>query len=400
MDVKGEKMFKSGTKSESKSKFPGERGEAVLSAVVGEHLASGVPVGSKAIAGKIGDRVSAATIRGVMSELEKRGYLKQPHVSAGRVPTDQGYRFYVDNLLGVLSISEGDLRIINESLGNEGVDGEKTFDELMEEVSQLLSGLSDSIGIVVSPAAAHNRLEHIEFVKLSDKRVVVVLVSPPDIVHHKVMRIKEELSQEELDRTSSYLNEEFWGKSLLEMRAEILALMHEEQALFDNLLQTAMKLCFQSIEESEKVEHGEVYVDGTSNMLTKQGFSGDTERLQRLLQTVEERSRLVGMLNECIAEEKKIGNQARVLIGKENSAEAMKECAIITAPYCVGDETSAGTLSVLGSTRIEYARMIAVVSYVAGRVEEIMTGSRKWRYAWEGGEEDWRRKFLRGSLEE
>ena len=360
------------TKSEKHTNFPDARGQLILSAIVSEHLSSGQPVGSKLISEKFAHKsgLSSATVRNVMSELESYGLLEQPHTSAGRIPTDEGYRFYVDNLLGILSLSDEDLSMINRMLGLNESDGKETPDRLMERTSQLLSALSNNVGIVVSPSLAHDRLQHIEFVALSEKRVLVVLVSAPSIVHNKVIRLTESLSQEELDRTARYLNVEFGGKSLLAIRTEILKLMHEEKALFDSLLQTAMILCSQSIEGDDDT-HGEVYVDGTANMLTKSDFA-DLDRLHSLIKTIEEKSRLVQILSECIITDKSIGNKVQVVIGRENAADSFRDCAVITAPYRIGDRSAAGTLSVIGPTRIEYARMISVVSYLARMLEKIM----------------------------
>jgi len=344
----------------------------ILSAIVSEHLITGEPVGSKKLAGKFANEsgLSSATIGNVMGDLESKGLLVQPHTSAGRVPTDEGYRFYVDNLLGILSLSESDLRLINKELGLDESSGEETPDKLLERTSQLLSALSNNIGIVVSPSLAHDRLQHIEFVNLSDKRVLVVLVATPNIVHNKIIRLAEPIKQDELDRTARYLNSEFAGRSLLAIRAEILTLMHEERSLFDELLQTAMILTSQSIEDDDD-KHGEVYVGGASNILTKSDFA-DMDRLRELLKTIEEKSRLVKILNECVSDDSPVDNHVRVLIGRENSADTLQDCALITAPYRIHGGSAQGTLSVLGPTRIEYARMISVVSYLARRLEELM----------------------------
>src|SRR5881628_2716788 len=155
------------------------RGQAVLSAIIKEHLATGEPVGSRTISDRFAHASgwSAATIRNVMGQLEEAGLVEQPHTSAGRVPTDKGYRFYVDNLLGVLSISNDDLIRIGDELG---VNTNETSDRLMERTSQLLYALSNNVGIVVSPSLADDRLQHIEFVNLSDNRILVVLVSAPN----------------------------------------------------------------------------------------------------------------------------------------------------------------------------------------------------------------------------
>src|SRR6476620_10191681 len=274
-------------------KIPDTRGQIILSALINEHFVTGEPVGSKVLADKFANAsgLSSATIRNVMGELEDLGLLEQPHTSAGRVPTDKGYRFYVDNLLGVLSISNDDLHRIGDEFGLSSSDLVETPDRLMERTSELLSALSNNVGIVVSPSLASDRLQHIEFVNLSDKRILVVLVSAPNIVHNRIIRLKVSFSREELERTANYLNAEFSGKSLAEIRSEILRLMHEEKTMFDRLLQTAVILCSQSIEDEED-KLGEVYVDGTSNILTKRDFN-DLERLRELLTTIGEKSRLL-----------------------------------------------------------------------------------------------------------
>lgn len=351
--------------------FPDSRGQSVLSAIINEHFLTGEPVGSKTVAEKFANAsgLSSATIRSVMSELEEFGLLEQPHTSAGRVPTDRGYRFFVDNLLGVLSISNDDLQRIGGEFGLS--DYAETPDRLMERTSQLLSALSNNVGIVVSPSLANDRLQHIEFVNLSDNRILVVLVSAPNIVHNRIIRLNVTFSKEELERTANYLNAEFAGRSLSEIRAEILKLMHEEKALFDKLLQTAVILCSQSIEDEED-SPGEVFVDGTSNILTKSDFA-DLERLRELLSTIGEKSRLLQILNECVARDPSAQGGVQVVIGSENRIPSLQNCTLISAPYRVGNSSAVGTLSVLGPTRIEYARMISIVSYVARTLEKVMS---------------------------
>jgi len=359
--------------TEKVSSAPNARGRIILSAIINEHLVTGEPIGSKIIAEKFANAsgLSSATIRNVMSDLEDFGLVEQPHTSAGRIPTDKGYRFYVDNLLGVLQLSNEDLSLINKELGLNETDSSAAPDKLMERTSQLLSALSQNVGIVVSPSLAKDRLQHIEFVNLSDKRILVVLVSAPNIVHNKIIRLNETFSNEQLDRTSNYLNARFSGKSLAEIRTEILKLMHEETSLFDKLLQTAMILCSQSI-ESEEDNQGEVYVGGTSNILTKRDFA-DLDRLRELIRTIEEKSRLVQILTECIERDQSLKNNVQVVIGSENSASSLQNCTLITAPYRIGSGNTVGTLSVLGPTRIEYARTISIVSYVASIIEKMMT---------------------------
>lgn len=358
---------------ENSSNLPDSRGQLILSAIINEHFLTGEPVGSKALAGKFANAsgLSSATIRGVMAELEELGLVEQPHTSAGRVPTDKGYRYYVDNLLGVLSLSNDDLSLIGGEFGIAN-DFLETPDRLMERTSQLLSALSNNVGIVVSPSLAQDRLQHIEFVSLSENRVLVVLVSAPNIVHNRIIRLNVAFTREELEQAANYLNSEFAGKSLSEIRAQILTLMHQEKALFDKLLQNAVILCSQSIEDDTE-SLGEVYIDGTTNILSKKDFA-DLERLRGLLSTIGERSKLLQILNECVAkDESSRPGVVQVIIGSENPTPTLQNCSLISAPYRVGDGSAIGTLSVLGPTRIEYARMISIVSYVARVLERTIS---------------------------
>ncbi len=190
-------------------------------------------------------------------------------------------------------------------------------------------------------------------------------------VHNKIIRLKETFTSDELDRTARYLNAKFSGKNLAEIRTEILRLMHEETTLFDKFLQTAIILCSQSIEDEED-KFGEIYVDGTSNILSKRDFA-DFERLRELLRTIEEKSRLVQILTECLIHNSSIKGNVQVVIGSENVNSSLQNCTLITAPYRVGNGETIGTLSVLGPTRIEYARMISIVSYVAKVLEKMIS---------------------------
>src|SRR6266851_4839439 len=198
---------------------PDRRRQAVLSALIQEHLVSGEAIGSQTVSERFARATgwSSATIRNVMGELEDLGLLLQPHTSAGRIPTDKGYRYYVDNMLDSTRLSKTDLRAI-ESIGF-GRETTVRPDRLLEKASHVLSELSENVGIIIWPSLAENRLQHIRFVRLPDKRILVVLVSTSHIVHDKVIQLDEEFSQEELDRTARYLNVEFSGKTLLAIRA-------------------------------------------------------------------------------------------------------------------------------------------------------------------------------------
>ena len=342
------------------------RAQALLAALIKEHLVTGDAVGSRVLSDGFSHAYgwSPATIRNVMADLENTGYVEQPHTSAGRIPTDKGYRYYVDNMLGEAKLSRGDLKAIDELFSLDAIDASP--DRLMETASHVLSALSQNVGIVVSPSLAQNRLKHIEFLQLPDKRILVVLVSMSNIIHNKVIRLADDLAQDELDKTANYLNTEFSGKSLLAIRTEILQLMQEEKALYDRLLRNAILLCERSLEGDSA---GDVYVDGASNILTKPDFV-DFERMQDLFRTFEEKSRLIKILTECVAHDSQnYGGEVHVVIGREHPASSMQNCALITAPYRAGSSETLGTLGVVGPMRIEYARIMAMVNYMARLIE-------------------------------
>lgn len=344
------------------------RAEILLAALIKEHLVTGEAVGSRVLSDRFahGYGWSPATIRNVMGELEEAGFVDQPHTSAGRVPTDKGYRYYVDNMLGEARLSRTDLKAIDQLFSVSDIDAASSPDRFMETASHVLSALSQNVGIVISPSLAENRLKHIEFVQLPDKRILVVLVSSASIIHNKLIRTSEEFTQDDLNRTANYLNTEFSGKSLLTIRAEIVELMKEEKALYDRLLQNAVLLCERSLEGEDAIG-GDVYVDGTSNILTKPDFD-DVERMRDLFRMFEEKSRLIKILNECVHDHPYSGD-VHVVIGREHPADSMRSCALITAPYQVGQNGSVGTLGVVGPMRIEYARIMAMVNYMARLIE-------------------------------
>jgi heat-inducible transcriptional repressor len=348
------------------------RAQAVLSAIIKEHLVTGEPVGSKTISDRFAHRSgwSAATIRNIMAELENAGFVEQPHTSAGRTPTDKGYRYHVDHMLEKAELSKADREAIHSQLDIPRGESASDPERLMERTSQVLSTLSENVGIVVSPSLSENSLQHIEFVQLGDSRILVVLVSSPGIVHNKIIRLDEPLSQDELERTARYLNVEFAGKSLRAIRADIVELMRAEKALYDRLLRNAVLLCDRSL-EGENASSADVYVDGASNILTKPDFA-DAQRMRELFRTFEEKSKLLKILNECMGRDSQWVRNVQVLIGRENVAPSMQSCALITAPYRIGSGDAIGTLSVVGPMRIEYARMVAVVNYLARLMEQLL----------------------------
>ena len=362
-------MVNRSSKSGSSRPSPEARRQAVLAAIIHEHLLTGDAIGSHAVAEKFAHAAgwSSATIRNVMAELDEFGLLEQPHTSAGRIPTDRGYRYYVDNIISGTRLSKSDLKAIEDIGTVEKMTARP--DRLMERASHVLSELSENVGIVVWPSLAENGLQHISFLNLPDSRILVAIVSTPNIVQDKVIRLDEKFTQDELDGIARYLNTEFRGKNLRAIRLEIVRRMNEERDLYDGLLRNAVLLCERSM-EGEESSSGEVYIDGAFNILTKPEFA-NREKLRELLQTLEEKSRLVKILTECLASDP-ISRNVKVIIGNENVMPSMKSCAVITASYQLDGDVS-GTLGVVGPTRIEYGRTMAVVNYLARFIERALS---------------------------
>lgn len=348
-----------------------DRSREMLALLISMHIATGEPVGSRAISQFTKEKLSPATVRNVISDLEEAGYLEQPHTSAGRVPSDKGYRFYVDHILGQAKLSESDEAAIQVGLRGQTPESEfPSADQLMSRASRLLSHLSESVGIVISPSIAHDVIKHIDFVRLSDGRILVITVSRAGLVQDRLVRIDEALTQDELNRTANYVNANFGGMSLSAIRAELLKRMSEEKALYDRLLQNAMMLCEGGLSDADQ-NTPDVFVEGASNIVTKPDFA-DTARMRELLRIFEEKNRLIKILNECLGGDAPY--PVAIRIGGENSLPSLSRCAVITSHYGYGDQII-GSIGVVGPMRIEYARMIGIVNCVARLLEQALNAA-------------------------
>jgi heat-inducible transcriptional repressor len=333
-----------------------QRSREVLRRLIQLHIATGQPVGSESLAREFHHTVSSATLRNVMSDLEKLGYLSHPHTSAGRLPTDEGYRVYVDALMGAASLPPRDLAAIAAELRQ--AEGAR---EAMEAASQVLSRHSGQVGFVLVPDLAQTPLLHIDLVKLSPPRVLAVLVSRTGLVTNKVIEVEEELAPEELQACANYLNAHFGGLSLPAIRARLLELMQEEKALYDSLLKRVVAVAARAFADPGEQD---VVIDGASNML--QADFADVERMRALFKAFEQKGRLVKILNGCLSEA-----GIRVTIGQEHPDPEMRGTAVVTASVPLEGAASWG-LGVVGATRMEYARVVALVDHVARALDEAL----------------------------
>src|SRR5215468_9082678 len=270
-----------------------ERDREILRLIIKSYVTSGEPVGSRTLAKSMEWRFSPATIRNVMSDLEDDGYLAQPHTSAGRIPSEKGYRFYVDHLAESGRLSKSDERYISRMLSESD-----SPEDVMSRASIVLSTISKNVGIVIAPPMGATVLKHIEFLDLSDGKILVIFVSTSGVVQRKLIRVGERYTQEELDKAGRYLVEKFSGKTLTEIRNELLRMMQAERTLFDRML--SLLQTWRDTLDQEPIAADTVYWQGTSNIISQPEFA-DVERMRTLFQMFEEKARLVKIFNECIA---------------------------------------------------------------------------------------------------
>jgi heat-inducible transcriptional repressor len=333
-------------------------------ALVRQFIETGAAVGSKTLAEKLPQAPSSATIRNVMANLESLGYLSQPHISAGRVPTDKAYRYYVDRTVSSWRLAPATQEYIHERLRGES----GALEEMMSSASRVLSEVSHNVGLALAPAFEEKVLEHIKFVLLPDRRILVVIVSKPDLVESRAIRLEESFSQEELERTADFLNAEFRGWSLGAIRLEIFKRMEEEKILADRLLKNVATLFMWSALISETP--GSLFVDGTAKILDHVEFD-DICKIKELLETFEEKAKLVKILSACLNTRE---GGVRILIGRENSEGRMHNCTLVVAPLHYQDRT-VGALGVVGPMRMEYDRAISTVDYIAHLCSRLLSSN-------------------------
>jgi len=338
----------------------------LLGAIVRQYIASGAPVGSKTIAAGLPDSLSPATIRNCMAELETAGFLSKPHTSAGRVPTDRAYRFYVDSIMASTNLAPDTEQYINRTLEQSAGGPE----QLMANTSRLLAEVSRCVGLVLGPASSEKVLEHIKFVKLSEQRVLVVIVAWPDLIENKVVRLEEEVSQAELDRAADYLNSEFRGWSLRAIRVQVFRRLEEMKLMCDRLLSNIAELFSVGVLAGSETddENGLVFVDGASQMVEAPGFEG-LHRMRDLLATFEQKARLVRIVNACLRQS---GPGAHAIIGRENPESELQQCAMIVAPFHYRHRV-VGAVGVVGPTRMQYDLAIRMVEYVARLCSKLLS---------------------------
>jgi heat-inducible transcriptional repressor len=354
----------------------GGREREILTAIVETFIASGEPVGSRTLARSSREGLSAATIRNVMADLADAGFLEQPHASAGRVPTAEAYRYYVEQLSGEAHLSRENQSIIEGTLA-----GVKDVAEFMERTSHVLALISHSVGVTVATSgprsALGNALEHVYFSRLGDQKVLAVVVTRSGVVRDRVLRL--DIRQADLDLAASYINENFRGWTMGDMRTELARRLEQERSEYDRLMKSIGQLYEQgALAASDDTQA--VFVEGAANLVTNfvtNQVTGqqDRQRLQDMLRTLEEKEKVVKLLGAYLDTRQEA---VRVVIGLDEalpaSSSSLQNFVLIGAPARVGGEVM-GSLAVIGPTRLDYQHTMSAVSYIARLFDKLLNES-------------------------
>ena len=328
-----------------------ERAAVLLKLLVERHIRDGQPVGSRTLMEESGLPISAATIRNVLSDLEERGYLHSPHTSAGRVPTAQGYRLFVDTLLQVRPLDEDSVSILRAELNPD-----KSSTELIQTASSLLSSITAQAGLVTVPRQDAGQLRQVEFLPLSGDRVLVILVVNEREVQNRIIHTQRVFTEEQLREAASMVNQRFAGRPLAEIQERILREMREARSQIDNYLQAALDLASKALDREEAEDE---YVMAGESRLLDNATAEEMLKLRELFDVFERKKDLLHLLERCTR-----AQGIQVFIGEEAGYEVFGDFSVVTAPYFDGAR-ALGVLGVIGPTRMAYERVIPIVDVTA-----------------------------------
>ena len=334
-----------------------ERSLYMLNTLVASYIREGLPVGSKKLASDAGNSLSPATVRNIMAELEEGGYIRSPHTSAGRIPTDQGYRLFVDSVVTASSVGGNDacdndiIASIQEQLSSESAPA-----KLAETASSILSNLTHQAGVVLLPRSELQRFRQVEFLPLSNRRVLAILVLDEHEVQNRIIRTEQDYSEQQLQQAAAYINAHYSGLEVTQAQAALVQSMAADKSLIDDLMQTAIDVASQALATVEQQERDYV-VAGQANLLDSQ--QEDMRRLRELFEAFQQKKDILHLMERCAR-----GDGVQIFIGEESGYEVLDDFSLITAPY-QGDQQPIGVLGIIGPTRMDYDRVVPMVDITA-----------------------------------
>jgi len=334
-----------------KSQELSERSLFLFKSLVDHFINDGQPVGSRTLARDLGLNLSAATIRNVMSDLEDLGLLHSPHTSAGRIPTARGYRLFVDSLLRVGDLGSEEIHRMAEEM-----DAVNNMQNLMQRTSSMLSDITHLASVVMLPRVEQSTLNQVEFVSLSDNRILVIFVMNDNEIQNRIIHTARTFSASELEQAGNYLNKMVTGKNLNDIRKNMLAELESMKENVNKLMQAAIEMAQQAIDTN--LQDGDYVLAGETNLMGVSGW-GDIERLKRLFDTFNQKRDILHLLEQSIH-----AKGVRIFIGEESGYEVLDDCSVVTSPY-ESEGQILGVLGVIGPTRMDYERVIPIVDLTA-----------------------------------
>lgn len=336
-----------------------ERQKMILGAIVDDYIRSAEPVGSRSISKRGDVGFSPATIRNEMSDLEELGFLEQPHTSAGRVPSNKGYRYYVDHLLKQGSLSGHELDVLKSFFAERL----QRLEEVIQQVASILSGMTNYTSIVLGPEVFNTTLKLIQVVPLNETSAVAIIVTSTGQVENKIFALPPGIPMSEIERFVNLLNARLSGVPLLHLRSKIYNEISDELRKHVNGTEELVKI-FENVAGSDAEDR--IFLSGTTNMLTQPEFK-DVGKVKSILDLLEETPTLIKLFTSA-------SEGIQVRIGTENSVEAINHCSLITATYTI-DGQSLGTIGILGPTRMEYGKVINLLNHFSNNMTEAL---RRW----------------------
>lgn len=328
------------------------RAREVLREIILQHIDSGEPIGSRTLAkcGKF--QLSPASLRNVMADLEDHGLLQQPHTSAGRIPTDRGYRFFINHLMKSRALSLRDRETIEKEVG-----AASEIEQVLHLAGSLLTRLSDQVGVVFMPTLLQFAIRSMDFILIGERKIQCVIVGVNGVVVNKIIDTRFVFTRDELEKISRYISIEFSGHTLDMIRRRLIRMTEQERALHDQMMQKTISLGIEAVNDVAPFEH-ELYVEGAASILNKPEFA-DAASLRKTFLALQEKEKLVDILETCLSEE-----GLQILIGSESDFTQIHNFSIVARRY---GSTSAplGMVGIIGPMRMEYARMAPLVDYLS-----------------------------------
>ena len=341
-----------------------ERKTKILNAIIKNYLETGEPVGSRTISKYTDLNLSSATIRNEMSDLEELGYILQPHTSAGRIPSDKGYRFYVDHLMEEKDKEVADMKAFV-------IEHTEKMDQVLQQVAKLLAVNTNYATMITSPQTHHSKVKFLQLSNVDEHNILVVVVLEGNLVKNKIIPVEEPIDNEQMLKLNMLLNTNLTGFSMEEINLGTIALLKEKAGIHNKLIGSVLDAVAEAINEGEDLE---IYTSGATNILKYPELS-DSGNASELLNAFEEKDQLVSLVTENLAEdEEQTGIQ--VYIGNEAPIQTMKDCSVVTATYELGEGVK-GTIGIIGPKRMDYENVMSNLKNLKAQLDGILDRRKK-----------------------